>query len=141
MTSTTTYRLALALAVGTVLFLLLGIGALGVIGSGGPADRVYLAVPVVLVLGSILARLRPGGMAVTMLATAATQVLAPVVAFAAGLEGTEGASVLDAARGVLKQALAAEHPAMLVVDAAWAEAELDRGHPEVARRHWAGVSA
>ncbi len=95
MTSTTTYRLALALAVGTVLFLLLGIGALGVIGSGGPADRVYLAVPVVLVLGSILARLRPGGMAVTMLATAATQVLAPVVAFAAGLEGTEGASVLD----------------------------------------------
>ncbi len=95
MTSTTTYRLALAVAVGTVLFLLLGIGALGVIGSGGPADRVYLAVPVVLVLGSVLARLRPGGMAVTMLATAATQVLAPVVAFAAGLEGTEGASVLD----------------------------------------------
>ena len=95
MTSTTTYRLALAVAVGTVLFLLLGIGALGVIGSGGPADRVYLAVPVVLLLGSIVARLRPGGMAVTMLATAATQVLAPVVAFAAGLEGTEGASVLD----------------------------------------------
>ncbi len=95
MTSTTTYRWALALAVGTVLFLLLGIGALGVIGPGGPADRVYLAVPVVLVLGSILARLRPGGMAVTMLATATTQALAPVVAFAAGLEGTEGASVLD----------------------------------------------
>ena len=95
MTSTTTYRLALAVAVGTVLFLLLGIGALGVIGSGGPADRVYLAVPVVLVLGSTLARLRPGGMAVTMLATAATQVLAPVVAFATGLEGTAGASVLD----------------------------------------------
>lgn len=95
MTSTTTYRLALAVAVGTVLFLLLGIGALGVIGSGGPADRVYLAVPVVLVLGSVVARLRPGGMAVTMLAAAATQVLAPVVAFAAGLEGTEGASVLD----------------------------------------------
>jgi len=95
MTSTTTYRLALAVAVGTVLFLLLGIGALGVIGSGGPADRVYLAVPLVLLLGSILARRRPGGMAVTMLATAAAQVLAPVVAFAAGLEGTEGASVLD----------------------------------------------
>jgi hypothetical protein len=95
MTSTTTYRLALAVAVGTVLFLLLGIGALGVIGSGGPADRVYLAVPVVLVLGSILSRLRAEGMAVTLLATAATQVLAPVVAFAAGLEGTEGASVLD----------------------------------------------
>ena len=95
MTSTTSYRLALAVAVCTVLLLLLGIGALGVIGSGGPADRVYLAVPVVLLLGSILARLRPGGMAVTMLATAATQVLAPAVAFAARLEGTEGASVLD----------------------------------------------
>ncbi len=95
MTSTTTYRLALAVAVGTVLFLLLGIGALGVIGSGGPADRVYLAVPLVLVLGSILARLRAEGMAVTLLATAATQVFAPVVAFAAGLEGTEGASMLD----------------------------------------------
>lgn len=95
MTSSTTYRLALAMAAGTVLFLLLGIGALGVIGSGGPADRVYLAVPVVLVLGSVLARLRAEGMAVTLLATAATQVVAPVVAFAAGLEGTEGASVLD----------------------------------------------
>jgi tetratricopeptide (TPR) repeat protein/tRNA A-37 threonylcarbamoyl transferase component Bud32 len=45
----------------------------------------------------------------------------------------EGAAVLDAARGVLHAALPAEHPAVLAADAAWAEAELERGHPEVAR--------
>ncbi|GAA4399872.1 hypothetical protein GCM10023168_07880 [Fodinibacter luteus] len=95
MNASTRYWLAVVLAVGTVLLLVLGAGALGVIGAGGPADRVFLAVPVVLVVGSLLARFRPRGMAVALLATAATQVLAPVVAFAAGLEGTAGASVVD----------------------------------------------
>jgi len=45
----------------------------------------------------------------------------------------EGAAVLDTARGALHEALPVEHPAVLSADAAWAEAELDRGHPEVAR--------
>jgi hypothetical protein len=93
--STTSYRLGIAVALGTVLLLFIGVGALGVIGAGGEADKVYLAVPAVLVVGSLVARLRVHGMAVALLATAVTQVLAPVVAFAAGLEGTEAASVVD----------------------------------------------
>jgi hypothetical protein len=95
MKPTTSYRLAVAVALGTVLLLLFGVGALGVIGAGGEADKVYLAVPAVLVVGSLVARLRVPGMAVALLATAVTQVLAPVVAFAAGLEGTQGASLVD----------------------------------------------
>lgn len=95
MKPTTSYRLGIAVALGTVLLLLIGVGALGVIGAGGEADKVYLAVPAVLVVGSLVARLRVPGMSVALLATAVTQVLAPVVAFAAGLEGTEGASLVD----------------------------------------------
>jgi hypothetical protein len=95
MTPVTSYRLAVAVALATVLLLLFGIGALGVIGDGGPADRVYLAVLAVLVVGSVLARFRPRGMALTLLATALTQVVVTVVAFAASIEGTEGSSVTD----------------------------------------------
>lgn len=91
----TSYRLGIAVALGSVLLLLFGVGALGVIGSGGEADRVFLAVPAVLVLGSLVARLRVPEMSVALLATALTQVLAPIVAFAFGLEGTEGASLID----------------------------------------------
>ena len=95
MTPVTSYRLAVGVALATVLLLLFGIGALGVIGDGGPADRVYLAVLAVLVIGSLLARFRPRGMAIALLATAVTQVAVTVVAFAASIEGTEGASVSD----------------------------------------------
>jgi hypothetical protein len=95
MTLVTSYRLAVAVALATVLLLLFGIGALGLIGDGGPADRVYLAVLSVLVVGSVLARFRPRGMALTLLATALTQAAATVVAFAASIEGTEDSSVSD----------------------------------------------
>lgn len=91
----TSYRLAVAVALGTVLFLAFGIGALGIIGDGGRADRMYLAVLAVLVVGTIVARLRPRGMAVALAATAATQVLVAVVALASGLPDSEGASVAD----------------------------------------------
>ena len=46
---TTRYALALTVAVGTVLFLLLGIGALGIVGDGD-RDWLYLAAPVVLLV-------------------------------------------------------------------------------------------
>ena len=95
MTPVTSYRLAVAVALATVLLLLFGIGALGVIGDGGPADRIYLAVLAVLVVGSLLARLRPRGMALTLAATALTQVVVTIIAFVASIEGTEGASVSD----------------------------------------------
>lgn len=95
LTARTRYRLALALAVLTALFLFLAIGALGVIGEGGEPDRMYIAVFATLALGSALARLRPRGMAYALLATAAAQVLVAVVALATGLQDTPGASVVE----------------------------------------------
>lgn len=95
MTATTSFRLAILVALATALLLVLGIGALGVIGAGGRADRGYLAVLLVLAVGTAIARLRPRGMAVALLATALTQVIVPVVVLATDVPGTEGVSVVD----------------------------------------------
>ncbi len=93
--ATTSYRLAAGIALVTALFLAFGIGALGIIGDGGRADRMYLAVFAVLAVGTVLARLRPRGMAFALAATAVTQVLVAVVALVSGLPDSEGASVSD----------------------------------------------
>ena len=95
MTPTTSYRLAVALTVATALFLVLAIGALGIVGAGGRPDRVYAAVLVVLAVGSVVARLRPRGMAVALAATALTQAVVTLGVFLAGQHRTEGASVVD----------------------------------------------
>ena len=57
----------------------------------------YLAVFLVLAVGTIAARLRPRGMALALAAAAATQVLVAVVALLAGFPGSEDASILDVA--------------------------------------------
>lgn len=88
------YRLGLALTVATSLFLVLAVGALGILGAGGRPDLVYAAVLAVLLVGSVLARLRARGMGVVLGATAATQALVTVVALVAGLPPA-GASVVD----------------------------------------------
>lgn len=88
-----TYRLALALAAGTGLFLFLAAGALGIIGDGGREDRMYAGVLAVLVLGSLVARLRAREMTFVMAATAASTVVCAVIAFANGWHDLEGASV------------------------------------------------
>ena len=93
MKTSTYYLLGVGAAVGTTLFLILAIGALGIIGDGGRDDRMYLAVPAVLVLGTIVARLRASGMSLALLATAATQLLVTVVALVAGVP--EEASIVD----------------------------------------------
>jgi hypothetical protein len=95
MTAKTYYRLATGVALGTALFLLLGIGALGIIGPGGPPDLMYVAALAVGVVGAVIARLRPQGMAVALAATAAATVLVGVIAITAGLHRTDGASVLE----------------------------------------------
>jgi hypothetical protein len=89
------YRLGLAVALGTVLFLILGIGALGIIGEGGSNDRMYVAVLAVFATGTVAARLRARGMAMTLAATAVTQVVVGVVALLRGLHDTPGASVIE----------------------------------------------
>lgn len=89
------YRLAVALAVVTALFLLLGIGALGIIGAGGPPDLMYVGALAVGVVGAVLARGRARGMAVALAAAAGTTVLVGAVAVGTGLVEREGGSVGD----------------------------------------------
>ncbi|WP_404393472.1 hypothetical protein [Humibacillus xanthopallidus] len=88
-----TYRAALALALGSTVLLLWMIGALGVIGSGGRQDLLYVGVAGVALVGSVRARLRPRGMALTMAATVAALLVVAVIALIAGLQDTPGASV------------------------------------------------
>ena len=94
-TSRTPYLVGLAITVLTTAFLFLAIGALGIIGAGGRADRLYLAVFATLAVGTVLARLRPRGMVLALAATATVQVLVAVVALATGQHDTPGASVLE----------------------------------------------
>jgi hypothetical protein len=77
------YLLGLAITVVTTAFLFLAIGALGIIGEGGRADRLYLAV------------FATRGMALALAATAIVQVLVAVVALATGQHDNPGASVLE----------------------------------------------
>lgn len=94
-TPETYYRLGAGVALATVLLLILGIGALGIIGAGGRPDRIYAAVLGVLVLGTVIARLRPRGMALALAATALAQVVVSATALLAGLPQDAGASVVD----------------------------------------------
>lgn len=92
------YWLGLGLAALSVLFLVLAIGALGIVGEGGSPDMLYLGVLAVGVIGTAAARLRARGMALTLLAMAATQALVAGIALVAVLLGVgefEGASTVD----------------------------------------------
>ena len=94
----TYYWLGIGLAVVSALFLVLAMGALGIVGDGGPPDRLYLVVLAVGAVGTILARLRARGMALSLLAMAATQAIVTVIALGAILlevEEFEGASIVD----------------------------------------------
>lgn len=93
MTTSSYYRAASAVALGTALFLLFGIGALGVIGDGGRPDLLYLGVVALGVVLALASRLRPAGMALALAATALGTLLVGIVAVAAGLH--EGGSAFD----------------------------------------------
>src|SRR5919107_1027077 len=86
---TTRYALALAVALGTVLFLLLGIGALGIVGDGD-RDWLYLAAPAVLLVVAAATRFRPDGMVLALGAAAATTVVARVGRSDELLHGVDG---------------------------------------------------
>ncbi|NPD04982.1 hypothetical protein HN031_09840 [Nocardioides sp. zg-1308] len=83
------YGLAAAVSLGTVLFLLLGIGALGIVGDGD-RDAVYLAAPAVGLLVAVATRFRAHGMALALAAAAVTTLVAGAVAV--GLVVADGAS-------------------------------------------------
>jgi hypothetical protein len=89
------YLLALGLTLFTVLFLLFGIGALGIIGDGGRPDRLYLGVFAVVLVGTLVARLKPTGMTLTALGAAAACGVVAVIALALGYADEPGASVLE----------------------------------------------
>ena len=87
------YALGATIALGTTAVLVLGAGALGIIGDGGRRDLVYLAVLAVGLIGTVLSRLRAEGMAMTLAAMALAQLLVTGIAALAGL--ADDASVLD----------------------------------------------
>lgn len=92
----TPYRVALAIALATALFLVLGIGALGVIGAEGDrADMMFLGVLAIGIGGAIVARLRPQGMVWTMAATATATMAVGVIALVLGKHEAEHSSVAE----------------------------------------------
>lgn len=94
MTSTSRYVLALGVSIGTVLFLLLGIGALGIVGDG-ERDWLYLAAPAVGLLVAVVTRFRAGGMALALVATAGTTVVAGATAVVLVATDHATASIAD----------------------------------------------
>ena len=75
------YRLAVGMAVVTALLLVWVNGAVGIIGDeDNPANLLYGGVLAVGIIGALVARFRPHGMARALFATALAQALVPVIA-------------------------------------------------------------
>ena len=85
------YRAGVAVALGTA-FVLIWINlAVGIIGSeDNPANLMYGAVLVVGLVGAIMARFRPRGMARALVAIALAQALVALITLAADLGGLAG---------------------------------------------------
>jgi hypothetical protein len=90
-----TYRAAVAVAAGAA-FILVWINlAVGIIGSeDDPANLMFGGVLVVGIVGAILARFKPQGMAGALVATAAAQASVALIAVIAGL-GRPGSGALE----------------------------------------------
>jgi len=85
----TAYRVATGVAVITALLLVWLNLAVGLIGDeGNPANLMYVGVLAVAGTGTLLARFRPQGMALTMVATALAQMLVAAIAPLAGWGST-----------------------------------------------------
>jgi hypothetical protein len=84
-TRKTAYRSAVTVALAAAFILLWLMGAVGIIGvEGDPADLMYFGVLAVGIIGAIIARFQPHGMARALLATALAQALVAVIALIAG---------------------------------------------------------
>lgn len=85
-TMNTTYRWAAGVALAAAFLLVwisLGVGIIGA--DGDPANLMYVGVLAVGIIGAVLARFRPRGMARALVATAVAQALVAVIALVAGL--------------------------------------------------------
>lgn len=90
------YRSALAVAIATAFILLWLMGAVGVIGvEGDRADLMYFGVLAVGIIGAVIARFQPEGMARALLATALAQALVAVIALIAGKHQAPISSVFE----------------------------------------------
>jgi hypothetical protein len=90
------YRVAVGVAVAAALILVWLIGAVGVIGEEGDrADLMYFGVLAVGIIGAVIARFRPDGMARALLATALAQGLVAVIALVAGKHQAPISSVFE----------------------------------------------
>ena len=85
MTSNSAYRAAVGVALAAAFILVWVNLAVGIIGSeDNPANSMYGGVLAVGIIGAIIARFRPDGMARAMVATALAQTLVAVIALIAG---------------------------------------------------------
>ena len=77
-------------------FLLWANAAVGLIGSEEePANMMYLGVLAVGIIGAIIARFKPTGMAIALFATALAQALVAVIALIAGMHRYPDSSVTE----------------------------------------------
>lgn len=85
------YSVAFSLGLAVIFLLGLVSGAVGIIGSeNNSVNLMYWAVPAVVLIGSLLSRFRPVGMALTLFTTALVQFLIPVVALSISPEVSWG---------------------------------------------------
>ena len=85
-TDTVMYKVAVGVALAAALILVwlsLGVGIIG--RDGDPANRMYFGVLAVGILGALIARFRPRGMARALFATAAAQTSVALIALIGGL--------------------------------------------------------
>jgi len=75
-----TYRFAVGIAVVSALLLVWVNAAVGIIGDDNPANVLYVGVIVVGIIGAIIARQQPHGMARTLCVMAMAQMVVPVLA-------------------------------------------------------------
>lgn len=96
MKTTAAYRLAIGAALVTTLLLVWVIGAVGLIGAeGDPFDLIYAGVLAIGIIGALIARFQPLGMAKALFATAFAQTLVVVIALIAGKHQVAVSSVLE----------------------------------------------
>ena len=85
-TSNTAYRSGAGIALAAAFILVWANGAVGIIGDeNNDANMMYSVVLLVAIIGAVIARFRPQGLARAMYATTVAQVSVPVIALIAGL--------------------------------------------------------
>jgi hypothetical protein len=102
-THSTAYRWAIRVALAAAFILFWMVGGVGVLGPDDehPADLMYIGVLAVGIIGAIIARFQPHGMARALFATALAQMLVPVIALIAGMHRSPISSNIIGILGLL----------------------------------------